>query len=577
MRELRLSHFSKLLVGSVLIFPALFASAKAPQDALIAKLVCPDRVTDVAFSPDGSLLATAYGWNKEGGVKIWHVADRSVVASLIVGTGEHADVRRVAFSPDGRLFAAANWDGNVMLWTVGSWNAYKTVLAHRGSPTSLSFAPDNSKLAFASEDRLDIYDLRSAHLTQLARQVSKNIGGSFGGSSFSADGSLLAACRPNSIQFWNTVSGKLDKTWKSEWEGFFCQFSQDGNYLIAGGGGIRGEKSVVIWNSASGERMREMSDFRSSVFSATTSRSGTILALAGGGYGEGGDLSLWTIKDGRQIGYLSFGEFPIQGIAFSPDDRVLAAGSEDGYAALFDVDRIRGVQVKEQSSPLCGEVMIEGAQAFLVPLSKVPAPMMNEFSYAWKLQVADGENNFSRFAGYPVVLSSWAIESDASTDRAQVHKFQLLVAEAKSAKALSSYAIFGDIENPGWNKGLVAKVYGDGSFVAATNLGACLAYGSLTKLDTAADFPSLKARLIGEGLLSIPRLPITLGLDHYRTRFIELSVEGKAELRSDGEVVDFSKVSKYPTQKQKDFRRIFESEGTFLTSLLHAGMAPVTQ
>jgi len=572
-----LLYFSKLLAGSVLICFALFASAEAPPDALIAKLACPDRVTDVAFSPDGTLLATAYGWNKEGGVKIWRVADRSVVASLIVGTGEHADVRRVAFSPDGKFFAAANWDGDVMLWSVGSWNSYKTVLGHRGSPTALSFAPDNSKLAFASEERLEIYDLRSAHRTELARQVSKNIGSSFSGASFSKDGRLLAACRPDSIQFWNSISGRLDKAWKSEWEGFFCQFSQDGNYLIAGGGGIRGGKSVVIRNSASGERTRELSDFRSGVFSATTSHSGIILALAGGGYGEGGDLSLWTIKDGRQIGYLSFGEFPIQGIAFSPDDRVLAAGSEDGYAALFDVDRIRGFQVKEQSSPLCGEVMIEGDQAFIVPLSKVPAPMMKEFSYAWKLQVADGESNFSGLAGYPVALSSWAIESDASSDQARVHKFQLLVPASKSARALSNYVIFGDIENPGWNKGFVAKVYGDDSFVAATNLGVCLAYGSLAKTNTAADFLSLKTRLIGEGLLSIPKLPITLGLDHYRTRFIELSDEGKSELRSDGEVVDFSKVSKYPTRKQKDFRRIFESEGTFLSSLLHAGMTPMSR
>ena len=214
MGGLKLSLFTKFLAGLLSFCFASFANANEPPDALIAKLDCPDRVTDVAFSPDGNLLATAYGWNKEGGVKIWHVADRSVVASLIVGTGEHADVRRVAFSPDGRLFAAATWDGDVMLWIVGSWNSHKTILTHRGSPTSLSFASDNSKLAFASDERLDIYDLRSAHLTELARQVPKNVGGSFGGASFSADGSVLAACRPNVIQFWNTASGKLDRTWK---------------------------------------------------------------------------------------------------------------------------------------------------------------------------------------------------------------------------------------------------------------------------------------------------------------------------------------------------------------------------
>src|SRR5229473_3225901 len=171
-----------------------------PPEALIGKLDCPDRVIDVAFSPDGRLLAAGYGWKKEGGVRIWNVADRSVVASLVAGAGEHADVRRVASSPDGKLFAAANWDGDVMLWLVGSWESYKTILRHRGSPMSLSFSSDNS---------LDFYDLRSARTTVLVKQVSKTVAGSFGGASFSPDGSVLAACRPNEVQFWNVSTGKL--------------------------------------------------------------------------------------------------------------------------------------------------------------------------------------------------------------------------------------------------------------------------------------------------------------------------------------------------------------------------------
>jgi len=182
-----------------------------PPEALIGKLDCPDRVIDVAFSPDGRLLAAGYGWNKEGGVRIWSVADRSVVASLVAGAGEHADVRRVASSPDGKLFAAANWDGDVMLWLVGSWESYKTILRHRGSPMALSFSPDSSKLAFSSDNSLDLYDLRSARTTVLVKQVSKTVAGSFGGASFSADGSVLAACRPNEVQFWNVSTGKLEK------------------------------------------------------------------------------------------------------------------------------------------------------------------------------------------------------------------------------------------------------------------------------------------------------------------------------------------------------------------------------
>jgi hypothetical protein len=565
------------LLQFVVCFASLASAVGNPEppEAVIGKLNCPDRVIDVAFSPDGRLLAAGYGWNKQGGVRIWRVADRSVVASLVVGTGEHADIRRVAFSPDAKRFAAANWDGDVMVWTVGSWESYKTVLRHRGSPMSLSFSPDSSKLAFSSDNSLDLYDLRSARRTVLVKQVSKTVAGSFGGASFSADGSVLAACRPNEIQFWNVSTGKLEKRWKSGWVGFFCQFSPNGDYLVAGGGGITGEKSVQIWNSANGDSLKEISDFRSGVFAAASSRTGGLLALAGGGYGEGGDLGLRTLKEGKQIGYVSLGEFPIGSLAFSPDDQTLAAGSEDGYVALLDVSRIGGSLLKQQSSPLCGEIRVEGARTYIVPLSKVPPPMRLEFNYAWKLEVADG-GGLSDFSGSPVALVDWAIESDAGADRAVVHKFQLLVPRSMSSTVLSNYAVFGDIQNPGWNEGFVAKVYGDGSFVTATNMGTCLAYGSLAKLNTGIDFGSLKTRLVTEGILSVRKNPITSGTDHYRTRFIELVVDGTSELRSDGELVDFSKPDKYPTQKQKDFRRIFEGEDAFLKSLLHAGMAENT-
>lgn len=263
--------------------------------------------------------------------------------------------------------------------------------------------------------------------------------------------------------------------------------------------------------------------------------------------------------------------FRLIAFAFSPDDQTLAAGSEDGYVALLDVSRIRGSLLKEQSSPLCGEIRVEGARTSIVPLSKVPPPMRLEFNYAWKLEVADG-GGLGGFSGSPVALVDWAIESDAAADRAVVHKFQLLLPQTKSSTTLSNYAVFGDVQNPGWNKGFVAKVYGDGSFVVATNMGTCLAYGSLAKSNAGTDFGSLKTRLVSGGILSVPKNPVTSGTDHYRTRFIELVADGTSELRSDGELVDFSKTDKYPTRKQMDFRRIFEGEEELLNRLLHAGM-----
>lgn len=101
----------------------------------------------MAFSPDGKLLAAGYGFTDEGGVRIWNVLDHSVVATLLTGTKEQAGIPRVAFSDDGKLFAAANEKSDVMLWTVGAWRSHRTVLLHRGSPKDLSFS--RTKLGFS--------------------------------------------------------------------------------------------------------------------------------------------------------------------------------------------------------------------------------------------------------------------------------------------------------------------------------------------------------------------------------------------------------------------------------------------
>src|SRR6185295_9760149 len=100
-----MSKLSKTFVLAFGILISLVSFAKAQDggqaaDALLAKLECPDRVKDVAFSPDGKLLAAGYGWNNQGGARIWNLADRTTAVTLVVGKGDDANIERVAFSPD---------------------------------------------------------------------------------------------------------------------------------------------------------------------------------------------------------------------------------------------------------------------------------------------------------------------------------------------------------------------------------------------------------------------------------------------------------------------------------------------
>ena len=111
-------------------------------------------VTGVAFSPNGTLLASA---DVDGAVQLWDTATGQVHGlALPAGSGSPGAATGVAFSPDGTLLAAGYSDGLVRLWNVATGQAHGPALAAGSGPqggvTGVAFSPDGTLLAAAGDN-----------------------------------------------------------------------------------------------------------------------------------------------------------------------------------------------------------------------------------------------------------------------------------------------------------------------------------------------------------------------------------------------------------------------------------------
>ncbi len=110
-------------------------------------------VTELAFSPDGTLLAAA--GDPEGTIKLWQLA---APAKPQVLRAQRGRVNGVAFAPDGRILASGGQDGTVRLWDVETGEALGGPLRLVKPVTAVAFSPDGHRL-LAVHGRLSVWDV----------------------------------------------------------------------------------------------------------------------------------------------------------------------------------------------------------------------------------------------------------------------------------------------------------------------------------------------------------------------------------------------------------------------------------
>ncbi|GIW80171.1 MAG: hypothetical protein KatS3mg105_1978 [Gemmatales bacterium] len=279
-------------------------------------------VRAVAFHPDGDLCASA---GSDGVINLWNAktGERRQFLYML-----RRPVSALAFSPKGEWLAAGDTNGNVRFWRMGNSRLYfqgKLKPEVGSSVSALSFSPSGRELAIGTYSR-------QGKLIRFGSPVQmfdlSHAGESVSSVAFSPGGHSLAVAGSGYVRLWRIANKpELYMSFAAD-EVRHVAFLPGGKQLFV----TRG-KEVEVWDVGGDKPLRQTRAIMYSPVGAFAIQPATGRIAVGHTIG----VSIWENARGelKRVQVVDK-SLRVNGLAFSPDGKVLLAGGQDAAVRFWD-------------------------------------------------------------------------------------------------------------------------------------------------------------------------------------------------------------------------------------------------
>lgn len=289
----------------------------------------PDKVSSLAFSPDGYYVTSGYSC---GTIKIWDA--ESGIETLTL-QGETGEVWSLAFSGDGKLVTSKSVHGTTKTWDAET-GVCISICEDAEKPTDgVITSPDKEFTALClATGEISIADtISNAEVLKLLGHESRPTS-----VDFSRVGDLIVSgSSDTSVKIWNAMNGDIISTIRGHNQvvSSVC-ISPDAKRIASG----TADGTIKIWKTSS---IRH--GFRG------WPRATAVALSPDGNHIASGDVdkvTVWDSKTGYKIRLIGWRfDSEICSVTFSPDNRrIAAAGRGNDRTVVFDAKNDAGIPIR---------------------------------------------------------------------------------------------------------------------------------------------------------------------------------------------------------------------------------------